>query len=312
MKKTLALLMALLMAAAMLTLALAQDQPTKYTSGDYIYILLEDGTAEIVDYTGNATELAIPAEIDGYQVTSIRDHAFKDCDSLTSISIPDSDTSIGENPFMQCDALTSIVVSPDHPTLATIDGVLFEKTTKALICYPCTFTAETYTIPQGIRIIGSYAFRSCTSLTSVSIPDSVTSIETFAFGICPSLTSVSIPDSVTSIGAGAFEGCTSLTSVSIPDSVTSIGHWAFIECSSLTSVSIPDSVTSIGVSAFEGCTSLTSVSIPDSVTSIGKNAFDNCSSDLTFTVVRGSFAAQWCKENGLKYTYTDALDWLLN
>ena len=68
--------------------------------------------------------------------------------------------------------------------------------------------------------------------TSVTIPDTidgrkVTSIGGYAFRDCTSLTSVTIPDSVTSIGHGAFDNCTNLTSITIPDSVTSIGDYAF-------------------------------------------------------------------------------------
>ncbi|MDD7292821.1 MAG: leucine-rich repeat domain-containing protein, partial [Clostridiaceae bacterium] len=59
--------------------------------------------------------------------------------------------------------------------------------------------------------IGDYAFRDCTSLTSVTIPDSVTSIGRDAFYRCTGLTSITIPDSVTSIGKDAFLGCTGLT-----------------------------------------------------------------------------------------------------
>ena len=47
---------------------------------------------------------------------------------------------------------------------------------------------------EGLTEILSYAFYSCTSLTSVTIPNSVTSIESFAFCICTSLTSVVFED----------------------------------------------------------------------------------------------------------------------
>ena len=182
---------------------------------------------------------------------------------------------------------------------------------------------DNVTIPSKIdgypvTSIGSWAFYSRISLTSVTIPDSVTSIGNFAFYECSSLTSVTIPDSVTEIGRYAFDGCSSLTSVSIPDSVTSIGEDAFSGCSSLTSVTIPDSVTSIGEYAFYYCSSLTSinvdknnknyssydgvlynkklteivccpdgktsVTIPDSVTSIGEYDFYKCSSLTSVTI----------------------------
>ena len=283
-----ALLMVVVMMCACWTGAVADEERKTFTSGDYQYALLDDGTVEIAGYKGSADLLAIPAELDGKAVTSIGDCAFYLCSSLTSVSIPDSVEQIGTNPFAACSALKTISVSPEHLYFATIDGVLFRKADKALISYPAGIKSSTYTIPQGIASIGDYAFDSCTSLTSVSIPDSVTSIGDCAFGSCTSLTSVSITDSVTSIGDYAFGSCTFLTSVSIPDSVTSIGDRAFSYCKSLTSVSIPNSVAAIGDYAFSDCP------------------------NLTLTVPRNSYAAEYAKTNNIPYTYPDANDWLNN
>lgn len=165
-----------------------------------------------------------------------------------------------------------------------------------------------------VTSIGSYAFRNCGGLTSVTIPNCVTSIGYSAFYECSGLTSITIPNSVTSIGSSAFEGCTSLTSVTILNSVTSIGGGAFASCTSLqkvivsdiaawcaisfgndyanplfyakhlfsdeeteiTNLVIPEGVTSIGKYAFTYCSGLTSITIPNSVTSIGGSAFYGC------------------------------------
>lgn len=74
---------------------------------------------------------------------------------------------------------------------------------------------------------------------------------------------------------------------------------------------IPNGITTIGDNAFCRCENLSTLTILASVTSIGKNAFLKCP-NLTLTVTRGSYAAQWCKDNGVPYTYPDANDWLNN
>ena len=339
-----------------------------FTSGDYRYKLLEDGTAEITEYSGKSETLIIPDTMDGHAVTAlganafllrsslssvtipdgvtvIGDDVFSWCGSLTSVTIPDSVTLMGANPFEYCDNLTDIRVSPDHSYLAMIDGVLFSKPDKRLICYPCAFTAKTYSIPAGIRVIGDWAFSNCDSLTRVTIPDSVTEIGNDAFYSCGSLTNVTIPDSVTEMGTNPFVQCSKLTDIrvstdhpylavidgvlfskpdkrlicyprvftaktyAIPAGFCVIGDSAFYSCTSLTSVTIPDSVTAIEDRAFSNCRSLTSVTIPDNVTAIGGYAFYGCDR-LTLTVGRDSYAKQYCIENGLKYTYPDSLDWL--
>jgi len=79
-----------------------------------------------------------------------------------------------------------------------------------------------------------------------------------------------------------------------------------------TSYTIPQGIKVIGNVAFSACAYLTSINICDSVTSIGDGAFAYCDSLTAITVGRNSYARQYCKDNGLPYTYSDANDWLLN
>lgn len=211
MKKVLVLLLILLFYATCIHAFAEEPKRETYDSGDYSYALLDDGTAEITKYCGEAETLEVPAELDGYVVTAIGDLAFSSCSCLTSVTLPDSVTTIGANPFRSCKNLKKIIVSPDHPTLATIDGALFSKSDKKLIYYPCASTQNTYAVPQGIEVIGDYAFFGCFSLTSITLPDSVTTIGDQAFLGCSSLSSITLPDSVTAIGDGAFYGCSELT-----------------------------------------------------------------------------------------------------
>ena len=66
-----------------------------------------------------------------------------------------------------------------------------------------------------------------------------------------------------------------------------------------------------GLKRTHRCGELSALTLPDSVASIGTNAFGNCTA-LTLTVPRDSYAAQYCIDNGLDYTYPDANDLLLD
>ena len=149
------------------------------TEGDFAFTVLEDGTAEIKKYTGNATDLTIPAVLGGRSVSGIGNSAFFNCTSLTRVTVPDGVTRIGDKAFYNCTGLTRV------------------------------------TLPDGVTSIGNDAFFWCRRLSRVNIPDSVVSIGDNAFRNCTSLTGLTLPDSVTSIGELVFYNCSSLGRVTV-------------------------------------------------------------------------------------------------
>lgn len=141
------------------------DQPVR--TGDFSYTILEDGTASIIDYYGNDSEIEIPKNIDGYSVTNISAWAFSNCKSMTSVTIPDSVVNIDEGAFRNCINLESVV------------------------------------IPDSVTTIGTKAFWGCTSLKSVTLGSNVSTIKKYAF--CQTaLSEITIPKSVKEIGDEAF------------------------------------------------------------------------------------------------------------
>ena len=144
-----------------------------YPCGVYSYSLPEGGTARIVAWRGQETELVIPSELDGRPVTEIGAMAFYHC-GLEKVTIPDSVKEIGENPFGSC--LESVIISSNHPCLAYQDNILYNKITGMLLHFiPKPDMAE-YTIPAYITAIGNGAFRGKSSLQRIIIPNSVHSI----------------------------------------------------------------------------------------------------------------------------------------
>lgn len=264
-------------------------------------------------------DIIIPATVEWkghtHDVSDIADNAFSGCTGITSVTIGDNVKGIGFHAFSGCTGLTSIII-PEN--VITIGDHAFSQCTGLPIInnirYADTYLIEavdvslsTYTIQEGTKWIGGFAFKNCTNLTSITIPNSVKDIGASAFCDCLNLTSITIPDDVISIGDMAFNHCPKLVSVSIGNHVTSIGNLAFADCFGLTSITIPNSVINLGFSIFENCTnlvsvsignqittieagtfylcsSLTSVTIPDNVTSIGDNAFGRCTSLTSITI----------------------------
>ena len=84
--------------------------PVEDANSGIHYAVTSEGEAQITYYTGSASELVIPSEIDGYTVTGIADYAFYDCTALTSVVLPETVTSVGAYAFYYCDALKTITI----------------------------------------------------------------------------------------------------------------------------------------------------------------------------------------------------------
>lgn len=245
-KKIISLLLSVMLILGITTVlslsAYADDEDGYYVSGDFEYTVLDDGTVEITSYMGDAAEVAIPSEIDGYIVTNLSYSIFSYCPNLISVEIPDS-VITADNLFYNCEnlkrisigsglsnlssfgelnSLEEITVSADNQNFSSLNGVLFNKDKTEIIRYPQAIKEKSYSIPDGVKTIGFAAFYYCDNLESIAIPNSVEIIDTNAFAYCSSLKNVEIPEGVTKIGSYAFSRCDSLKSVTIPESVSQI------------------------------------------------------------------------------------------
>ena len=238
-------------------------------------------------------------------VQTIPSSAFKNCNSITTITLPDSVTSIGDYAFKDCNSLTSVII-PE--SVISIGKCAFDGCTGELIvnCNIPSASSSSYgafynskftkvTIGDSVTSIGKYAFYGCTGelIINCNIP-SASDYDEGAF-YNSKFTKVTIGDSVTSIGDYAFEDCSSLTSVYYNGDLSDWcnidfyngtsnplcnGAKLYINNVEVTEVTIPSDISKIKNYAFYNCSSLTSITIPESVTTFGERAFDGCTGEL--------------------------------
>ena len=147
-------------------------------------------------------------------VTTIGAYAFTECRKLDGITIPSTVTAIGKAAFALCTALPAIGVAAGNTHFTSAHGVLYNHTKTELVCYPMGKPGTAFTIPEGVKKIGGYAFSNCT------------------------LQNITLPEGLTTIGENAFFDCSDLKNIKIPGSVTSVENQAFIYCKALTDVTV--------------------------------------------------------------------------
>ena len=256
----------------------------------YTYTLDDANRATITGYSGNATALYIPGEIDGHEVVAIGDRAFENRTDLRTVMIPDSVTEIEAYSFNNCTNLSNVTLSK---SLKYMGGRAFgscEKITQIEIpksldncgnsgyaSYHGPFGAcsglKKITFEEGATEVSNGLFRGCTGLEEINIPDGVTKIESSSFEDCINLVSVNISDSVIKIENEAFAGCEKIESINIPDSVTEIGERTFANCSKLSNVKLSKNLEYMGGRAFGSCEKITQIEIPKSLDNCGNSGY---------------------------------------
>lgn len=156
------------------------------------------------------------------KVTSIGTAAFAYNAALTNVTIGKAVAVIGSRAFASCTKLTGFTVDLLNSAFSSVDGVLFNKSQKTLVCYPGG-RAGRYVIPNGVTNIAANAFESSINLTGVVIPRSVTIIPAYAFAFCTALTNLTIPATVTTLADRAFVACSTLSAVFFCGKAPSLG-----------------------------------------------------------------------------------------
>lgn len=263
------------------------------SEGDFSF---DPETGTITKYTGDASEVVIPAAIQGVPVRAIGQGAFNQNSALTRVTLPESVTHINTNAFYFCENLTELTLPKN---LESIDPFAF---------FNCTSLKE-LTIPAGVSFIGHNAFAFCSGLSSLTFLGECPLIEENAFEAGAEGRQITVPHEEQAAyekalgttclpgadcvyvnhqvpeeqlqfdaGTGAFTGYQGTRAYALlPETVggipvTAISERAFFANPWLRRATLPQGIRAIGDSAFFG-TPLAGISLPDGLGAIGQKAF---------------------------------------
>ncbi len=236
---------------------------------------------------------------------TIGERVFKNCELLTSVTLParlqnislqkyvqrnssfeslDELTEDAPDAFLGCTALERIDVAYNASAVYTAnDGVLFTDSGRTLVYFPAAKSASDYVFPTTVRSVAAGAFLGCSLSGALNISAGITSIGDFAF-------------------AGTAISEVSFASDGVGLSAVTVGAYAFYGCEDLETLTFADgsNVTELGTGAFKDCEKLPEVIIPASMKTVGDEAFANCGTyDYSFTVTIAQGTNQLTFGNGV-------------
>ena len=221
-------------------------------------------------------ELTIPEG-----VVYLSDAALRLCTHILRLSLPSTIRLDDGAVFSPMSSLMFIDVSPDHPCLCSMDGVLCIRRNGlrglTLLRYPAGRRAKRYAVPEAVHTIGRHAFAHTVSLEVIDLHSRIFDIGEGAFSMCHKLCAVCLSsERLLYLREGAFRFCKSLKRIRFEGVVECVEARVFDGCTALRSVEFPDGLTNLGSEAFCRCTALRSVVRPPSLVSIGSDVFYDC------------------------------------
>lgn len=274
----------------------AAEPTLKY--GSFEYVLTND-VAKLVTYTGDESELTLPADIEGHTLTAVESGAFEGRDKLKRLDVGDSVVNLADGALSGCTALEELSlggsvavfcvddvagcatlkevnVANSNTVFSSHGGLLYGDGGDSLILCPRDLTADDLVLPSGLLKIEDGAFAECVGVKKVSVPAGC------------------------ALGKRSFFHCTKLESVELGEGTTAVPEKCFFGCVALKRISVPEGVTEIGDLSFFGCVALTGAELPSTLTSIGKDVFKCCPALKTISV-KGEYATDWYNETGKEF-----------
>lgn len=155
-------------------------ETTWYTEEEVARYTVEFVGFDIVRANACADYYGLHSVIIHSPCSAVGSSAFKNCETLVSVKLPDTVTILAEDAFAGCTSLTEIE------------------------------------LPKNLETMAGGDFVGCTGLSNIVIPERVKDIMNVTFKNCTGLTTVTFKGTPNSIISDVFTGCTNLTTINVP------------------------------------------------------------------------------------------------
>lgn len=276
------------------------EEEPQYTKG-LVYAANGLGGCAVTGYVGTDTDIIIPDEHDGMQVTSVANSAFAGNSKITSVTLGANVKVIDAVAFVGCEKLAEVNLCG---TLEKIESAAF---------FGCS-NLKTVSLPATLKEVGIDTFAGCPLIETVnydgnqsmwsrvSVAPNNTAFDTKLVlaeggamvklidkGECNANISWRlgydeilyitgnghIPNyNFDNVPWGAY--CESISKVVVEDGIDVIGKNAFLGCYNLVSVELAPTVRLIEDGAFYGCKAISEIILPENLRRIGESVFFGC------------------------------------
>ena len=210
--------------------------------------------------------------------------AFRGCNGIEEIDLPQTVQYIGEYAFADTAAYTNFM---DNAAKSENEADRYLICNDILIAAYIPEGETVIRVPEGVRVIAGSVF--C-GWDNVYIPDDLTTLSASGvskYNITNYVTELYLPEGLEVIGDMAFFRMDLVEKVVLPPTLRVIGEEAFALCSKVAEISGGENLEEIGAAAFSYMESLKEFTVPESVKTIGEAVFGGCSALKTVYFPKG-------------------------
>ena len=186
-------------------------------------------------------------------------------------------------------SLQEIRVAEENTAYASVDGVLFTKDLKEILCYPAARTDESFTLPKETEKYDEKETFVCEKLKDIHVEEGNSKYSSYDGCIYNKEKTLllTIPEAK--------------TEVKVPGTVV-LDNTTFNSRSNITKIELEEGITTVMPYVFNYCTGIKELYLPDSLESIEAGAFNGVNlKQVTVYGNRGTYAEEFAKKNGCTF-----------